>query len=74
MASEKKLLRTAQGVKLFEISLPNNGGIVDRAFHVSTLRTPETWNFNNLTEADARYVDEVTQSESDPMVQRRLVR
>jgi hypothetical protein len=74
MASERKILRTAQGVTLTEISLRGNGGIVDRGYHVATLRTPETWNFSNLVEADARYLDEVGKSENDPLVQRRLNR
>jgi len=74
MGSERKVLRTAQGVTLTEIALRNGDAIVDRAYHVASLRTPETWNFTSLAEADARYLDEVTQSEADPIVQRRLNR
>ena len=74
MASEKKLLRSAQGVTVTEISLRNNGVVVDRAYHVATLRTPETWNFPSLAEADARYIDEVGKCENDPFVQGRLGR
>ncbi|NBQ40059.1 MAG: hypothetical protein EBU34_09850 [Alphaproteobacteria bacterium] len=68
------ILRKAQGVTLTEIRLHGNGGIVDRAYHVATLRTPETWNCTSLAEADALFLDEVGKSENDPLVQRRLTR
>lgn len=72
MTTQKRTMQTAQGVSLTEICLVNNGAVVDRAYHVATLRTPETWGFSSLIEADARFTDEVNRCENDPFVQSRL--
>ncbi len=74
MGSEKKILRAAHGATLTEISLRSNGAIVEQRFHVATLRTPETWNFHTLLDAESRWQDEANLCENDPFVQRRLAR
>lgn len=72
MASERRTLKTEKGVSLVEISLRANGNVVDRAYLVKTLRSPETWSFANEVEANARFDDEVQASRKDPFVQGRL--
>jgi hypothetical protein len=41
MASERRLINSAHGVTLTEISLSNNGTIVDRGNHVATSICPK---------------------------------
>jgi hypothetical protein len=74
MSSQKRVLRSALGVELVEISLINGGQVAARGYNVKTLRTPESWSFDSLAEANARYLDELSKSESDPLVQQRLNR
>lgn len=72
MTSIRKMLDYSEGVELEEISLKNGGEVVDQAYLVSTLRSPETWRFNNLSEAHSRFHEEVITCTDDTLVQSRL--
>jgi hypothetical protein len=72
MASERRVLERAEGVSLEEVSLRHDGSIAARVYFVKTLRSPETWDFQDEGEARTRFDDEVTVCRSDLLVQRRL--
>jgi hypothetical protein len=72
MTTQRQILRSAQGVVLTKLELVNAGTVVDTAYLLQTLRTPETWNFSSLAEADAAYLKEVGLSETDDLVAKRL--
>lgn len=74
MTSVRRTLDDLEGVELEEISLENGGNLVDRAYHVRTLRSPQTWNFTNLNDARSRFNEEVAICKDDPFVQKRLER
>lgn len=74
MATRKEIIRSACGVVLRKLELMNNRISVDTAYHLETLRTPETWTFASLAEADAAYLNELTLSEASDLVARRLGR
>lgn len=66
MATAKAIVREAHGVTLTEVALHGGEEIVAKAYVVATLRTPETWSFTSLAEADARYLHEVGINEKTP--------
>ena len=68
------MLEQSEGVTLEEITLENGGTVVDRAYLVTTLRSPQTWNFSNINEARSRFNEEVTTCKTDALVQKRLAR
>ena len=74
MGSVRQTLDWSEGVELEEISLQHGGAVVDQAYVVKTLRSPETWTFKTLPEARSRFDDEVAICRDDPFVQARLDR
>ena len=70
----RAMLEQSEGVTLEEITLENGGTVVDRAYLVTTLRSPQTWNFSNINEARSRFNEEVTTCKTDALVQKRLAR
>jgi hypothetical protein len=72
MATHKEVVRSAWGVVLRKMELRNGGQVVDTAYHLGTLRTPETWVFSSLAEADAAYLKELALSQESDLVARRL--
>ena len=72
MASERRILERSEGVSLEEVSLRHDDGIAARVYLVKTLRSPETWDFQDEGEARIRFNDEVTVCRSNLFVQRRL--
>jgi hypothetical protein len=74
VGTQKQILRSAHGVVLTKLELMNSGAVVDTAYLLETLRTPERWNFSSLAEADAAYLKELGLSETDDLVAKRLGR
>lgn len=74
MATVRKTLDYAEGVELEEISLQNGRAIVDQAYIVKTLRSPETWTFKAFAEARKRFDEEVEICKGNALVQQRLGR
>ena len=74
MASVKQTLDHSEGVQLEEISLQNDGTVVEKAYLIRTLRSPETWSFATLGEARSRFDEEVSICKDNQFVQSRLGR
>lgn len=74
MSSQRRTLAQAEGVSLEEACLLDDGGITARAYVVTWLRTPETWDFQGEREARSKFDDEVAICRDDPFVQHRLTR
>jgi hypothetical protein len=72
MSTAKEVIRTACGVVLTKMELLHDGQVVSTAYHLKTLRTPETSIFTSLAEADAAYTQEVNLSEASDLVAQRL--
>ena len=74
MTTIRQTLNRSEGVELEEVGLRHDGQIVDRAYIVRTLRSPENWSFKSLGEAQNRFDEEVLVCRNDPFVQKRLGR
>ncbi len=74
MTTARQTLDYSEGVELEEIGLQHAGAIVDQAYIVKTLRSPETWQFKTLADARKRFDEEVEICKSNAFVQDRLGR
>jgi hypothetical protein len=59
MSSTTKILRSNRGVVLKEVSLNGPGGPLAVSYSVTTKRTPESWQTNNLSEANRIFDEEL---------------
>ncbi|GAB7554417.1 hypothetical protein NRB_39290 [Novosphingobium sp. 11B] len=74
MPSEKTLLRHDEGVELWRTDLISNGEVLESAFFLKSLRTPEAPAFGTEREAEAAFAMEVASSRASELVQLRLGR
>jgi hypothetical protein len=72
MTTRREVVREGCGVVLRKMELVNDGAVVSKAYHLETLRTPETWIFSSFAEADAAYLKELGLSEASELVAQRL--
>lgn len=72
MTTQREIIRSAYGVTLTKMELVNGGAVLDTAYLLKTMRTPETWHFSGLAEADAAYLQELALSEASDLVAQRL--
>ena len=72
MATEKTLLASKVGVELWQTNLIHDGMVVESAFFLKSLRTPESPAYASEVEARRAFDEEVKLSEASEFVQKRL--
>ncbi|NWK98667.1 hypothetical protein DM806_23990 [Sphingobium lactosutens] len=74
MASERTLIAAQEGVELWQTNLIADGSVVNSAFVLKSLRTPECPAYASEVEARRAFEEEVKLSADSPIAQHRLAR
>ncbi|MBZ9649978.1 hypothetical protein K9B33_20805 [Sphingobium sp. 3R8] len=74
MATQKTLLAMSEGVELWRTDLVQDGEVLNSAFVLKSLRTPESPAYASEDEGRRAYEEEVKLSAASDIVQKRIGR